>query len=82
MLEQNSDTHDYNTQQISDLQSTFCRTDIFKQSLNNMQIKIYNNLPSHLKILKNTQLFKKKLELFLMQWTFYCVVEYLSYDFV
>jgi hypothetical protein len=82
MLEQNSDRHGYNTQQISDLQSKFCRTDIFKQSLNNMEIKIYNNLPSHLKILKNTQLFKKKLELFLMQLTFYCVVEYLSYDFV
>ena len=45
IFEQNSDRQDNNICQGSDLQSTFCRT----ESVNNMGIKLYHNLPSHLK---------------------------------
>jgi len=50
-FEQNSDRHDCNTFHRSDFQSTFCRKDIFKHSVNNMGI----NLPHHLTILENKQ---------------------------
>lgn len=50
----------YNTQQRSELSTKFCRINIFKQSLSNKEIKLYNNnVPSHLKILKNVQLFSE-----------------------
>jgi hypothetical protein len=35
-----TDQHDYNTWQRSELQSKFCRTDIFKKSVNNMWILV------------------------------------------
>ena len=58
MVKQNSGRNVfYNTLQRSELSTKFCRINIFKQSLNNNEIKLYNNLPSHLKILKNIQLF-------------------------
>jgi len=47
----------YNTRQRPELSTKFCRINIFKKSLNNKEIKPYNNVPSHLKILKNVQLF-------------------------
>jgi len=41
-------------------QSLFCRTDIFKKSVDKVEIKLYNNLSSYLKNLKNTQLLYKE----------------------
>jgi hypothetical protein len=55
IFEQNSERHKYDTHQRSDIQSMFCITDIFIQSVNNMGIKQYHNLPCHLKTLKNMQ---------------------------
>jgi hypothetical protein len=81
-FEENSDRDDYNAQQRSDLQPMYYRIDIFKQSENNMGIKLYNHLPSHLKILKNTQLFIRKIKSFLLQQIFYSVQDYLSYNFL
>ena len=59
-FEQNSDRHDCNTFQRSDLQSTFCRKDIFKKSVNKMGI----NLPYHLKILENKQFLEENYNFF------------------
>lgn len=61
-FEQSSNREYYNTQQKSDLESMLHRTDIFKHSVSNTGIKLHNNLPSHLKILKNIQLFMRKIK--------------------
>jgi hypothetical protein len=58
-FEQKSDRHDYNTRQRSDFKSMFRRTEIFKQRVNNMQIKLYNNLPKSFKDFKNIQLLEE-----------------------
>ena len=62
-----------------DFQTQFCRTDIFKKSVNNMGTKLYNKLPNYLKNLENLKLFKKQFKAFLLQQTFYSVDEYLFY---
>jgi hypothetical protein len=63
--------------QRKDLQFQYCRTDM---KLNNMEIQLYNNLPSDLKNLKNIHLFRRKVKPFLLQHTFHSVAEYLSYE--
>jgi hypothetical protein len=62
MFEQNSNRGDYNTQQRSEPESMLYRIYIFKQSVSNIGIKLHNNLPSHLKILRNIQLFIRKIK--------------------
>jgi hypothetical protein len=78
-LKRNLTRHDHETRHRLDFQTQFYRTDIFKKSINNMGIKVYNKLPNHLKNLENTKSFKKQLKAFLLQRTFYSVDEYLSY---
>jgi hypothetical protein len=58
-LEQNSLRHNYNTHPRSDLQYTFCRTDILEKNVNNMGVKPYNTrkLSNHLKNVENILLF-------------------------
>jgi hypothetical protein len=77
-LKQKLYKHDYKTRNKSDFQIQFCRTNIFKKSVNNLGTKLYNKLPNYLKRLENSKLFKKQLKLFLLQQTFYSVDEYLS----
>ena len=78
-LKQNLAIHDYKTRHTSDFQTQFCRTDIFKKSVNNLVTKLYNKLPNYLKNLENLKPFKKQLKAFLLQQTFYSVDDYLSY---
>lgn len=40
-LKQNLATHQYETRHRSDLQTHFCRTDIFKKSVTNLGTKLY-----------------------------------------
>ena len=66
--------HDSDTQQRFDLQTGYCRTDIFKKSATNLGTKLYNKLPNHMKGLENLKLFKKELKAFyyitlFIQWT-------------
>jgi hypothetical protein len=56
-------------------QTQFCRTDIFKKSVNNLGAKLYNKLPNHLKSLENLKPFRKQLTAFLLQQIFYSVDE-------
>jgi hypothetical protein len=55
---------DYKTQNRSDFQTLFCRTNIFKKSVNNLEKKLYNKFPNYLKNLQNSKLKKKKLTAF------------------
>jgi hypothetical protein len=79
-LKQNLAIHAHKTWHRLDFQTHFCRTDIFKKSLNNLGTKLYNKkFSNYLKNLENLKLFKKQLNTFLLQQTFYSVDEYLSY---
>jgi hypothetical protein len=46
-LKQNSTRCDHETHHRLDFQAQFCRTDIFKKSINNMGIKLYSKLPNY-----------------------------------
>ena len=48
-LKQNLAIHEHETRHRSDLQTQFCRTDIFKKSVTNMGAKLYNELPKYIK---------------------------------
>ena len=52
-LKQNLDRHDHNTDHRSDFQTQFCRIDIFKRSVNNVGVKMYNKILNYLKNLEN-----------------------------
>ena len=80
-LKQNLAKHDYKTWNRSDFQTQFCRTNIFKKSVNNLGTKLYNKLPNYLKNLENSKLFKKQLKAFLLQQNFYSVDLYLYFYF-
>jgi len=72
-LKQNLAKHDYKTQNRFDFQTQFCRTDIFKNSVNNLGTKLYNKLPNYLKNMVNLKPFKNNLKPFyytrpFMQW--------------
>jgi hypothetical protein len=78
-LKQNMAIHDYKTRHRLDFQTQFCRTNIFKKSVNNLGTKLYNTLPNYLMNLESLNHFKKKLKVFLLQQTSYSVDEYLFY---
>jgi hypothetical protein len=65
-LKQNSAIHDYNTHHRSDFQTKFCRTNIFKKSVNDLGTKLYNKLPNNFKNLEDLKTFKKQLKAFLL----------------
>jgi hypothetical protein len=71
--------HDHKMRHRLDFETQFCRTDIFKRSVNSLGTKIYNKLPNHLKNSESLKHFKKQLKAFLLQQTFYSEDEYLSY---
>jgi hypothetical protein len=78
-LKQNMAIHDYKTWHRFYFQTQFCRTDIFKKSVNSLGTKLCNKLPNYLKNLESLKHFKKQLKAFLLKQTFYSVDEYLSY---
>jgi hypothetical protein len=52
-LKHNLAIHEHKTQHRLDFQTSFCRTDIFKKSVNNLGTELYNKLPNYLKKLEN-----------------------------
>jgi hypothetical protein len=76
---QNEEIHDNYTHQKSDFHTQFCRTTLYKNSCENVGIKLFNKLPNTIKRTERTQEFKRRLEYFLMQHVFYSVEEYMSF---
>ena len=61
-LKQNLAIHDYKTWHRLDFQTQFCRTNILKNSVNNLGTKLYNKLTNYLRNMENFKLFKKQLK--------------------
>jgi hypothetical protein len=82
VIRQHSVKHDYDMHHRLNLQPQFCRNNSFKKNVNNMGIKLHNNLPSYIKKSENIKFFNKKFKLFFLEHTFYSVEEYLSYEYL
>ena len=80
-VKQNLAKHGYKTRNRSDFQNQFCRTNIFKKSVNNLGTKLYNKVPNYLKNLENPGLFKKQLKAFLLQQNIYPTCRNLEREF-
>ena len=53
------------------------KTDIYKNSVLNMETKVYNKLPSYVKEIDNYKAFKKQQKEFLLRHTFYSIEEFI-----
>jgi len=77
-FEKNTETQNHNTSQSPDLHIQFCRTSVFKKSIVNTGIKIYNKFPHQMRKHKKMQHFMMKLRSFSLQHTFYSIDKYVS----
>jgi hypothetical protein len=62
-----------------DVHVQFWNTDLFKKSVVNMGIRLYNKVPDYIKDLEKYIYFLKECRSFLLQHTFYSVDEFISY---
>jgi hypothetical protein len=62
-----------------DIHTRSYKTDIYKKSVMNKGIKLYNKIPGYVKELDNYKVFKKHLKLFLLYHAFYSVEEFVSW---
>ena len=54
------------------------KTEVYKKSVINMGIKVYNKVPGFIKEIDDYKAFKKELKVFLLLHTFYSVEEFVS----
>jgi hypothetical protein len=77
----NSEIHNINTRQHSNFHQPAPKLSGFKQGIYYSAVKIYNNLPLHIKQLSdNPTLFEQKLKNFLHFHSFYSLEEYFQYN--
>jgi hypothetical protein len=76
----NLDSHNYNTQRKLDFHVQHCNTVLFKRSVINMGISLYNKVPNQIKLRKNFNSFRKELKSFLLKYSFYSIDEFMSYE--
>jgi hypothetical protein len=79
-IAKNMDIHDYNTRRKLNLHTQHCNTVLFKRSVMNMGISLYNKVPNQVKLRKNFNSFRKELKSFLLKYSFYSVEEFMSYE--
>jgi CRISPR/Cas system CMR subunit Cmr6 (Cas7 group RAMP superfamily) len=77
----NSMFHSYDTRNKSKLFITRHNTILFEQSITYNGVLIYNKLPSEIKGIKSTTLFKKTLTEFFLEKSFYSVEEFMTENF-
>ena len=77
-MKQNQEIHDHSTCHKSDFHIQYCRTTLFKNSYENVGIKLFNKPPNTIKKVGKPQEFKRRLQKYLMQHVFYSVDTYMS----
>jgi hypothetical protein len=77
VMVKSSDIHNYKTQRKLNLHVQYCNTVLFKKSVMNMGISLYNN--NHIKQKNNFNSFKKGLRSLLLKHSFYSVDEFVSF---
>jgi hypothetical protein len=78
-FEHNIRVHTHNTQRKLDLRVQYCNTALFRKSVVNMGIKLYNKVPDHIKMRDNFGSFKRDLKSFLLQHSVYSVDEFMAF---
>jgi hypothetical protein len=78
-MAKNSGIHSYKTQEKFDLHVQHCNTVIFKRSVMNMEIRLYNRVLNQIKLRKGLNSFRRELKSFLLRYSFYSVDEFMSY---
>jgi hypothetical protein len=63
----NSDIHNYNKRRKLNLHVQYCNTVLFKKSVMNMGISLYNKVPYQIKQMDNFNSFKKGLRSFVVK---------------
>jgi hypothetical protein len=70
-LRRNEDIYEYKTRRKGDFLVPSCNTSLFKSSVMNMGIRLYNKMPTRVKQLDSFRDLKRKLMLFLLDHPFY-----------
>jgi hypothetical protein len=76
-LDQNSAVHNHNTCQKLNLHVQFCRTNVVKNGVMNMGIRLYNRIPNKIREVEKMRQFKRVLRSYLVQHMFYSGEEYM-----
>jgi hypothetical protein len=76
-LDQNIVVHSHNTHQKLNLHVQFCRTNVFKNGVMNMGIRLCNKIPNKIKEVRKMRQFKRVFRSYLVQHVFYLVEEYM-----
>jgi hypothetical protein len=79
-LKQNSETHDHNTRNKSELHTHYCSTVLYPKSMTNMGIKLFNKLPLRIKQMDNYKSFKREVKTFLLKKSFHTTEKLLNSD--
>ena len=72
----NGHIHDYNTRESNNLYQPPLSITLFQNSTYDMDIKLFNVLPIHIKEAKSFNIFKKCLSGYLLEYCFYSIKEY------
>jgi hypothetical protein len=72
-LDQNIAIHNHNTRQKLNLHVQFCRTNVSKNGVMNMGIKLYNKIPNKIWEVGKLRQFKRVFRSYLVQHVFYLV---------
>ena len=72
--------HEYHTQRKCDFHVLSRNTSIFKKSVINMGITLYNKMPTKIKQLESFRDFKQRIKLHLLGHTFYSLNEFFIFE--
>jgi hypothetical protein len=76
-LDQNIAVHNHNTRQKLNFHVQFCRTNVYKNDVMNMGIRLYNKVPNKIREVGKMGQFKRVFRSYLVQQVFYSVEEYM-----
>jgi hypothetical protein len=76
-MDQNSVVHNHNTRQKLNPHVQFCRTNVVKNGVMNMGIRLYNRIPNKIREVEKMRQVKRVLRSYLVQHMFYSVEEYI-----
>jgi len=72
--------HEYHTRRKCDFHVLSCNTLLFKRSVINMGIKLYNKMPTKIKQLGSFRDFEQRIKLYLLDHPFYSLNELFIFE--
>jgi hypothetical protein len=76
-VQKNEQIHDHNTRGNKNLYIKPCNTNLYKKSVINMGIRLYNKVPNNIQKIEDYKPCKIKLKAFLTEHAFYSLDEFL-----